>query len=91
MAVGEEEQEPAVLFMQVEDVTEAVQNAACYLWPKCSTQKFGSQATQLSMPGSDVDLVILNTDFGSSLSVTERFACRFIKFLPTPLVCINTT
>lgn len=39
---------------------EAIRSAVAVLWPRASVEKFGSQATNLSMPGSDVDIVILD-------------------------------
>ena len=37
----------------------AVSAAACSLWPHARTALFGSQATGLALPGSDLDLVVL--------------------------------
>lgn len=45
--------------VQVFQVVAAVQSAVGRIWPGATAEKFGSQATFMSMPGSDVDIVIL--------------------------------
>ena len=45
--------------MQVEGLVGLVRRAAAELWPESATHLFGSQASGLSLPGSDLDLVIL--------------------------------
>ena len=63
----------------VSDAVEAVTSVAKALWPQSRTVLFGSQATTLALPGSDLDIVIL----GVSENITNA-ASGFTK-----CVCIS--
>ena len=43
----------------VQAALQAVARAATALWPQSRTLLFGSQATGLALPGSDLDIVVL--------------------------------
>ncbi len=58
----------------VSDAVEAVTNVAKAIWPQSRTVLFGSQATTLALPGSDLDIVIL----GVSENITNA-ASGFTK------------
>ena len=45
--------------MQVQECLHIVRAAVHAIWPRAATHIFGSQAVDLAMPGSDVDIVIL--------------------------------
>ncbi len=49
-----------VPFADVQRAVEGVAAAASALWHQARTVLFGSQATGLALPGSDLDIVILN-------------------------------
>jgi hypothetical protein len=44
----------------VQHAVEGVASAAQGIWPQASAVLFGSQATGLALPGSDLDIVVLN-------------------------------
>ncbi|KAL0029353.1 hypothetical protein WJX77_001697 [Trebouxia sp. C0004] len=61
----------------VSDAVEAVTNVAKAIWPHSHTVLFGSQATTLALPGSDLDIVILGvseniTNAASGFSKMQR-------------------
>jgi len=58
----------------VSDAVEAVTNVTKAIWPQSRTVLFGSQATTLALPGSDLDIVIL----GVSENITNA-ASGFTK------------
>jgi len=46
--------------MQVTICLAAVRSSVAKLWPYATTHVFGSQAVGLAMPGSDVDICVLD-------------------------------
>lgn len=53
----------------------AVEAIAKLLWPNCTAEAFGSHATDLALPSSDVDVCVMNTpDNGKSMLEFERLA-----------------
>lgn len=46
--------------MQVAQCLEAIRASVAELWPFATTQMFGSQAVDLAMPGSDIDISVLD-------------------------------
>lgn len=57
----------------VEAAVESVRREAAALWPESRTYLFGSQASGLSLPSSDLDIVILNAST-SVLSAAHGFS-----------------
>ena len=43
----------------VREALDSVTNIAKIIWPESHTVLFGSQATNLALPGSDLDIVVL--------------------------------
>ncbi len=68
----------------VSDAVEAVTNVAKAIWPQSRTVLFGSQATTLALPGSDLDIVIL----GVSENITNA-ASGFTKYVCMSLCACN--
>ncbi|KAL0040123.1 hypothetical protein WJX79_007645 [Trebouxia sp. C0005] len=61
----------------VSDAVKAVTDVAKAIWPQSCTVLFGSQATTLALPGSDLDIVILGvseniTNAASGFTKTQR-------------------
>lgn len=55
------------MIMMVESITHR-------LWPSCTTNVFGSYATGLYLPASDIDICVMNTPNGGTLDEFEKLA-----------------
>lgn len=44
----------------VKELERIVREAAVAIWPNCAVGPFGSQSSSMALPGSDVDITILN-------------------------------
>lgn len=54
----------------IDTAVESVRRVVSVLWPQSRTVLFGSQATGLALPGSDLDIVVL----GVSDNMTDAAA-----------------
>ena len=64
----------------VQSAARLVSDCALELWPHCRVLPFGSQATSMALPGSDVDIAILGVGYPAA-----KGAVGFSKYA-TPLI-----
>ena len=62
----------------IDAAVEAVRRVASVLWGQSRTVLFGSQATGLALPGSDLDIVVLGASVNMSHAAAgfNRYASR---------------
>lgn len=72
-----------------EQCAATVENIVKALWPQCRIELFGSYATGLYLPSSDIDVCVMDSPNGEDDIQTVAHACRAVKGFARKVIVIK--